>query len=91
MGSWGLELKTWSFSIQDSIFSTRAMQNGDDSQIVTKQVEHEDKSDVLMVPIDWWAGMTDTEKGWFSTKYHQKRNILSVTVGVNPIIYMNQL
>ena len=67
------------------------MQSEDASQIVTKQVGHEDRFDALMVLIDWWAGVTEPAKEWFSAKYRQKRNILSVTVGVNPLIYMSQL
>ena len=70
---------------------TRAMQSGDASQIVTKQVGHKDRLDALMVLIDWWAGVIEPARGWFSAKYRQKENILSVTVGVNPLIYMSQL
>ena len=70
---------------------TRAMQSGDASQIVTNQVEHEERFDALIVLIDWWAGVTEPTKGWFSAKYCRKINILSVTVGVNSLIYMSKL
>ena len=68
-----------------------AMQSVDASQIVTKQVGHEDRFDALMVLIGQWAGVTEPAKGRFSAKYRRKKNILSVTVGGNSLIYMSKL